>query len=86
MKQQKFYIFKAPGSYIGLFIGFIFSLQIEMNRLFLLEGKRDFGCSWIFQSDFFCSNLAPINIIFFLIFGFAVGGLIQKKYCNNANK
>ncbi len=79
MKQQKFFIFKALGSYVGLFVGLIFSLQIKMNRLFLLEGKRDFDCQWIIKSDLVCSNLALINIIFFLIFGFVVGGLIQRK-------
>ncbi len=79
MKREYFLLFKTSGSYIGLFVGFIFSLQIEMNRIFLLEGKRDFDCYLNLKSGLSCSSLALISIIFFLVCGFIAGGLIQKK-------
>lgn len=79
MKCQYLHIFKLSGSYIGLFIGFIFALQFKMNRMFLLEGVRDFNCDWNPIKGLFCSNLALISIILFLVIGFVVGGIIHKK-------
>jgi hypothetical protein len=79
MKRNCFFLFKSAGGYIGLLVGFILSLQIKMNRIFLLEGGRDFDCYWGSKSGFSCSNLALSIIILFLILGFIAGGLIQKK-------
>lgn len=79
MKRQNISIFRLPGSYIGLFIGMIISLQIKNNRMFLLEGRTDFDCNWNLLKELSCSNLALISIILFLITGFVVGGFIHKK-------
>jgi hypothetical protein len=72
-------IFKLPGSYIGLVVGFIASLQIKNNRMFLLEGKRDFVCDWNPIKELSCSNLILINIVLFLMIGFLIGGFVHKK-------
>ncbi len=60
-------IFKFPGSYAGFLVGLILVLQIKSNRMFLLEGSQDF--------NFFTIT----NIIFLMIAGFVIGGLINKK-------
>jgi hypothetical protein len=83
-KNQKnkggyFIIFKLLGSYLGLFIGLIFALQIKMNRMFLIEGSREFDCIWNPTQNLTCPDLALINIILFLLTGFVVGGLIHKN-------
>jgi len=83
-KNQKnrgsyFVIFKLWGSYLGLYIGLIFALQIKMNRMFLIEGSREFDCIWNPIQGLTCSDLALINIILFLLTGFVVGGLIHKN-------
>jgi len=72
-------IFKLWGSYVGLYIGLIFALQIKMNRMFLIEGSREFDCIWKPIQGLSCSNLALINIILFLLIGFFVGGLIHRN-------
>ncbi len=79
MKYKYLSIFKLPGSYLGLFIGFIASLQIKNNRMFLLEGRTDLYCDWSPIKELSCSNLALITIILFLVIGFMAGGLIQLK-------
>jgi hypothetical protein len=79
MKYRCLYIFKLSGSYVGLFIGFIASLQIKNNRMFLLEGRTDFDCNWNLAKELSCSNLALVNIILFLVIGFIAGGLIHRK-------
>jgi Ni,Fe-hydrogenase I cytochrome b subunit len=72
-------IFKLWGSYLGLYIGLIFALQIKMNRMFLIEGSREFDCILNPIQGLTCSDLALINIILFLLTGFVVGGLIHKN-------
>ena len=79
MKYRCLYVFKLPGSYIGLFIGFIFALQFKMNRMFLLEGSRDFSCNWNPIKGLSCSHLVIVSIILFLVFGFVTGGFVHKK-------
>ncbi len=79
MKNKFLCVFKLSGSYVGLFIGFIFALQFKMNRMFLLEGSRDFNCAWNPIKELSCYHLAPINIILFLVVGFVIGGFIHKK-------
>jgi hypothetical protein len=78
-KNNYLIIFKLWGSYFGLFIGFIFALQIKMNRMFLIEGSREFDCIWKPIQGLSCSDLALINIILFLLIGFFVGGLIHRN-------
>jgi hypothetical protein len=79
MKYRYLCIFKLSGSYIGLFIGFIASLQIKNNRMFLLEGRTDIDCEWNLIKELSCSNLALLSIILFLVIGFVVGGLVHEK-------
>jgi Ni,Fe-hydrogenase I cytochrome b subunit len=78
-KNNYLIIFKLWGSYLGLCIGLIFALQIKMNRMFLIEGSREFDCIWNPIQGLTCSDLALINIILFLLTGFVVGGLIHKN-------
>ena len=82
MKYRCLYIFKLPGSYIGLFIGLIFALQFKTNRMFLLEGSRDFSCDWNPIKGLSCSHLVMISIILLLVVGFVIGGIINKKIKN----
>ncbi len=79
MKKSKPSIFRLPGSYIGLFIGLIISLQIKNNRMFLLEGRTDLDCAWIPIKGLSCSNLTLISIILLLAAGFIIGGFIHKR-------
>ena len=68
---------------MGLFIGFIISLQSRNNRMFLLEGARDLDCNWNPVQNLSCSDLTLINIILFLAVGFMLGGIIHKKSKNH---
>jgi len=61
-------------NYIGLFIGFIASLQLKNNRMFLLEGKTDFDCM---IRGLPCPAL---SIVLFLLIGFVIGGIKNSKY------
>lgn len=79
MKYKFLCVFKLFGSYVGLFVGFIFALQFKMNRMFLLEGSRDFNCDWNPIKKLPCSHLALISIVLFLVAGFIIGGFIHKK-------
>ncbi len=62
-------IFKAKESYIGLFLGFIISLQFKTNRMFLLEGVID--------------NSAIFSIILFCLLGFLGGYYFHLKNKSN---
>ncbi len=64
---------------MGLLVGFIASLQIKNNRMFLLEGKTDLDCNWSPIEGLSCSNLTIVSIILFLVIGFIIGGLVQGK-------
>ncbi len=62
-----------------MLIGFIASLQIKNNRMFLLEGGTDLDCNWSPIKELPCSNLALVSIVLFLVIGFMVGGLVHGK-------
>ncbi len=79
MKYQHLCIFKLSGSYVGLLIGFIASLQIKNNRMFLLEGRTDINCIWNPIKELPCFSWALVSIILFLVVGFIVGGIIHGK-------
>lgn len=72
-------IFKLGGSYLGLFVGFIASIQIKISRLLVTEGVTEADCAFKPISSISCPNLALTIILVFCLLGFLIGGLIHKR-------
>ncbi len=65
MNQKSRSILKVKESYFGLFLGFIASLQIKSNRMFLLEGEYNNG--------------SLFSIVLICLFGFFLGYYFYLK-------
>ena len=78
-KKQKQNIFKLHGSYLGLFVGFIVALQFKVNRMYILEGIREFECAWKPVKGSDCSDWVLLGIIILLLVSFFIGGYFHKR-------
>lgn len=72
-------LFKLKGSYIGLIVGFIASLQTRIVRLFLIySGLDELKCG-LRNIEVNCYIYATLLIIIFVIVGFLIGGIIEMR-------
>lgn len=86
MKKQTNNFFKLGGSYLGLFLGFIASLQLKIIRLFFYGDLQESNCLWSPFKNLSCYNLVLFLIMIFLISGFILGGITHKKILSEREK